>query len=70
MSENKNSSARIAANNRYNEKAYDRINLAIPKGDKARIQTCAARHGESVNAYVKSALYSRLAQDEAAASEE
>lgn len=64
MSENKNSSARIAANNRYNEKTYDRINLAIPKGDKARIQACAAKRGESVNTYVKNALYSRLEQDE------
>ena len=29
MYENKNSKARIAANNRYNAKKYDRINIAV-----------------------------------------
>lgn len=52
MPENRNSKARIAANNRYNEKAYDRINLAVPKGQKERIQAVAARQNLSINAYV------------------
>jgi hypothetical protein len=38
MPERKNSAARIRANNRYNEKAYDRINIAVPKGGKAAVR--------------------------------
>ena len=56
----KNSAARIKANNKYNEKAYDRINVAIPKGQKAEIQSAAAAVGESVNEYVKTAIIRRM----------
>ncbi len=56
MAENKNSAARIAANNRYNAKAYDRINLAVPKGEKDRIKAHAEKRGESVNAFVNRAI--------------
>ena len=52
MPENKNSKARIAANNRYNAKAYDRINIAVPKGKKEIIQAVAQKSGESVNAFI------------------
>lgn len=52
MTENKNSKARIAANNRYNDKAYDRINIAVPKGKKAKIQSVAQVKGESINAFI------------------
>lgn len=38
MAEKKNSEARIKANNRYNEKAYDRINIAVPKGKRLSLQ--------------------------------
>lgn len=34
MAENKNSRARIEANNRYNAKAYDRINVACRKVER------------------------------------
>ena len=48
----KNSEARIKANNRYNDKAYDRINIAVPKGKKAILQEVANRYGLSVNGYL------------------
>ena len=48
----KNSEARIKANNRYNDKAYDRINIAVPKGNKAILQEVANRYGMSVNGYL------------------
>ena len=51
-STNKNSKARIAANNRYNEKAYDRINIAVPKGRKDKIKAMADKHGLSINGYI------------------
>lgn len=52
MSENKNSKARIAANNRYNQKAYDRINIAIRKEKGALIRSVAQAQGMSVNAFI------------------
>lgn len=60
----KNSRARIDANNRYNDKAYDRINLAIPKGQKATIQQYAEQEGESVNAYAQRAILQRMGLEE------
>ena len=56
MAEKRNSEARIKANNRYNEKAYDRINIAVPKGKKAIIAEKAAQNGESINAFVNRAI--------------
>ena len=56
MAEKKNSEARIKANNRYNEKAYDRFNIAVPKGKKAIIAEKAAQNGESINAFVNRAI--------------
>ena len=56
MAENKNSRARIEANNRYNAKAYDRINVAVPKGRKDIIKAHAEKNGESVNGFVNRAI--------------
>ena len=56
MAEIKNSEARIKANNRYNEKAYDRINISVPKGRKDLIKAHAESHGESVNGFVNRAI--------------
>lgn len=43
---------KIAYNNAFNAKAYDRINLTVPKGQKQAIQDHAAKKRESVNAYI------------------
>ena len=56
MGENKNSAARIQANNRYNAKTYDRINIAIPKGRKADVEAHAKAKGESINGLVNALL--------------
>lgn len=56
----KNSKARIDANNRYNEKAYDRVNIAIPRGRKATIEAYAKAQGESVNGFVNTLLREKL----------
>ena len=62
--ENKNSPARIAANNRYNEKAYDRINVAVPKGVKAKIEEHIKNTADpSVNAFVKRAINETMEKD-------
>lgn len=61
--ENKNSTARIQANNRYNAKTYDRINIAVPKGRKADIQARAESLGESINGFVTKAIDERLQRE-------
>lgn len=49
-----------AAKNRYNNKAYDRVTMVIPKGRKADLQAVAERAGESANSYVIKAVLSRM----------
>lgn len=65
MAERKNSEARIKANNRYNEKAYDRINIAVPKGEKDKIKSHAESRGESVNGFIKRAIDETMERDNA-----
>ena len=63
MAENKNSRARIQANNKYNAKAYDRINIAVPKGQKDIIKAHAERKGESINGFVNRAIDETMQRD-------
>lgn len=58
-----NSKARIEANNRYNAKAYDRINIAVKKGSKAKIQAHAKSKGESLNGFIKRAIKETISRD-------
>jgi hypothetical protein len=39
---------------------YDRIELTVPKGQKATVQTAADQAGESVNKYTQGALLQRM----------
>ncbi len=55
--------ASTIAKNKYNLKAYDRINLTIPKGRKADIQAVAEEQGESINGYIKKAVAVKYAAD-------
>lgn len=44
---------KIEYNNKYNKENYDRLNIQVPKGKKAIIQTYAESKGyKSLNAYV------------------
>jgi uncharacterized protein (DUF1778 family) len=45
-----------AVKNRYNNKAYDRINLTVPKGQKEVIKAYAEAHGESLNGFIQKAI--------------
>lgn len=49
-----------AVKQRYNEKAYDRLAVTIPKGHKATVQAAADAEGESINGYTNKALLSRM----------
>ena len=52
--------------NRYIAKAYDRINLTVPKGQKEIIKTHAESRGESVNAFLNRAAQETMERDNAA----
>lgn len=58
----KTSKAHTKATNKYITKHYDRINLTLPKGDKAVIKQLAAARGMSVNACIKSILEAEIAR--------
>lgn len=45
-----------ASHNKYNTKAYDRINLVVAKGQKEQIQKYAEEHGMSLNGYITSLI--------------
>ena len=48
----KDKAKKTAYQNEYISRAYDRINLTVPKGYKDAIQAHAASTGESVNAFI------------------
>lgn len=45
-----------AVKNRYNAKAYDKIYIVVPKGEKERIKAFAAEKGLSTNALINQLL--------------
>ena len=60
------SKAQQKATNKYISKAYDRVNLTLPKGQKDEIQAHAAAQGESVNAFINRAISEAMERDRAA----
>jgi hypothetical protein len=53
-----------AVKNRYNDKAYDRINLTVPKGDKDKIKAHADKYdGGSVNGFIQRAIREAIERD-------
>lgn len=52
-----------AIKNKYNAKAYDRINLTMPKGKKEVIQNHAEERGESTNAFINRAINETMQRD-------
>jgi len=57
------SEAQKRANRKYNEKAYDRIELKVTKGKKADLQTYAKKKGESLNGFVNRAIDETIERD-------
>ena len=57
------SKAQQRATNKYILKAYDRINLTVPKGQKERLQAHAEAHGESVNGFINCAISETLERE-------
>lgn len=42
--------------NRWNDKHYDIVRFAVPKGDKAVLQAQAEAAGQSLSEYIRAAL--------------
>ena len=56
--------ARTKANRKYNEKAYDRISITMPKGCKQAVEAHAQQRGESVNGMVNRLLRAEMGLSE------
>ena len=55
--------AATRAKNKHRNANYDRGELALPKGMKARVQEVARQQGQSFNAYVEQAIKERYQRD-------
>ncbi|MDY4483337.1 MAG: hypothetical protein SPE16_05180 [Butyricicoccus porcorum] len=53
-----------AAQNRYIAKAYDRVNLTLPKGRKDEVKAHAEQRGESLNGFIQRAIDETMQRDE------
>ena len=51
---------KVKYNNAYIAKAYDRINLTVPKGSKERLQAAADKNGESVNGLINRLIFAEI----------
>lgn len=60
------SKAQQAATARYEEKAYDKVLVRLPKGQKEIIQAYAEAHGESVNGFINRAIIEAMERDKTA----
>jgi predicted HicB family RNase H-like nuclease len=54
---------KTVASNKYNEKAYDRINYTVQAGYKQVIKDAADKSGLSVNAYITKAIEEKIDRD-------
>jgi predicted HicB family RNase H-like nuclease len=57
------SEAQKRSSRKYNEKAYDRIELKVAKGKKAELQSHADSKGESLNGFVNRAINETVERD-------
>ena len=58
--------ASTKAQNKYIAKAYDRVNLVLPKGQKDIIKAHAESQGESVNGFISRAIENQTERDRGA----
>lgn len=63
------SDARKRANEKYNAKAYEQIQLRVKTGKKDIIQSHAEAQGESVNKFINRAIDNQIQQDKEKAGE-
>ena len=56
--------AQKEATARYNKKAYDRIDVIVPKGKRAIIKDFARKHGKSTNRFIIDAIDKAMSEQE------
>ena len=54
--------ASTASKNKYNEKAYDRVNLTMKKGYKEKVKAHAEAQGLSLNGYINKLIAEDMEQ--------
>jgi hypothetical protein len=54
---------KVAYDNAFIAKAYDRINLTVPKGEKAKIKEHADSRREKVNEFIQRAIRETMQRD-------
>lgn len=59
------SKAQQRATNKYISKAYDRVNLTMPKGRKELIQAHADARGESLNGFINRSIDETIERENA-----
>lgn len=64
MPNNEKKFDQIAYQNQFIKEKYDRINLTVPKGEKAVIKERASAAGQSVNEYINQAIRQRIEQEQ------
>ncbi len=57
------SDAQKEATARYNKKAYDRIDVIVPKGKRQQIKDFAASQGKSLNRFICDAIAYQMGED-------
>lgn len=55
--------AHIKASNKYNQKAYDRININVKKGRREEIKAFAESKGKSLNQYIVDLINADMGED-------
>ena len=56
--------AQKEATARYNKKAYDRIDIIVPKGKRALIKSFARKQGKSTNRFINDAIDKAMSEQE------
>lgn len=56
------SKAHIKASNKFNAKAYDRVSLMLPKGQRDKIRAHAESKGLSLNGYINELIKKDMEQ--------
>ena len=56
--------AQKEATARYNKKAYDRIDIIVPKGKRAKIKRFAQKQGKSTNRFINDAIDKAMQEQE------
>ena len=64
MTKPKVSKKQQACVNRYIAKAYDRINLTVPKGEKEIFEAHAEKNNESLNAFIRRAVREAMQREQ------